>query len=128
MLYADEICYPCINQTRSYDAGQIIMDIAFLVQSGVSAKDTAASSSSHYSIGDKRYPDLRAAMIAGADGQSYLLLANFGEADIAAGWTLNLKDYKELNSLKDSNTIKNSSNGFHLNDMKGNTAELYLCN
>lgn len=128
MLYADEICYPCINQTRSYDAGQIIMDIAFLVQSGVSARETAASANSHYPISDKRYPDLRAIMITGADKQSYLLVANFGETDIAADWNLNLKNFEELKSLKDNSIIKNSSNGFLLNPILANAAELYLCN
>ncbi|MFZ2657803.1 MAG: hypothetical protein WAX69_22915 [Victivallales bacterium] len=128
MLYADEICYPCINQTSSFDAGQTIMDIAFIVQSGVSPKETAASAGSHYPISDERHPGLRAVMIAGADGLSYLLLANFGETDIAAGWSLKLNVFEKLTSLKDDKVIAKSSNGFTLNRIMANTAELYLCN
>lgn len=128
MLYADEICYPCINETSSYDAGQIVMDIGFLVQSGVSAKETAASAICHYSVGNKTRPDMRAIMITGADKQSYLLISNFGD-DVVAGWNINLKGFAELTSLKDGSIIiKNSSNGFPLNPIEANTAELYLCN
>lgn len=127
MLYADEICYPCINQTRSYDAGQIVIDIAFLVQSGVSAKETAASASSHHAIKDQRYPDMRAVMITGANKQSYLLVANFGETDIAGGWSLDLKDFEGLKSLKDNTVIEKSPSGFPLNPILADTAELYLC-
>jgi hypothetical protein len=127
MLYADELCYPCINRTTSYDAGQIVMDIAFLVQSGVSAKETAVSATGHYPVMDKCYPDMRAVMISGEDGQSYLLVANFGETDIAAGFSLNLKEIKELKSLKDNTIIGNSPSGFLLNPIEANTAELYLC-
>ncbi len=127
MLYADEICYPCINQTTSYDAGQIVIDIGFIVQASVTAQETSASAGRHHVITSKQYSDLRAIMIEGADNMHYLMVANFGESDIESGWKLSLKDVKKLKSLSNDVIIEKTSDGFVFNKLVINTAELYIC-
>jgi len=127
MLYADEICYPCINKTEAYDAGQIIFDIAFIVQSSVAAGETAVSAKEHRVLNDARFPDLRAVMIRGADKKHYLLISNFGEKEITGPLNIGLEEFKELRSLKDNSIIKKSLNSFPVNPIKAGLAELYLC-
>jgi len=123
MLYADEICYPCINQTTSYDAGQIVMDIAFLAQASVTAKETADSANNHYTVSDKRCPDLRAVMITGADNRHYLLAANFGESPLHAD--IEIAPFNKAEDLSETKLNDSISNGILSFSINSNEARLY---
>jgi hypothetical protein len=123
MLYADEICYPCVSGTLSYDGGRTVMDIACVVQASVSAEETARSVGRHCPVRDEGHPDLRAVIIGGTDSRAYLMAANFGEADIEAAVRINPSG--ELKCLSDTQ-IKNSfSDGTLRFPLKSNEAVIY---
>jgi hypothetical protein len=82
MLYADEICGPCRIGLQAVDAGQVIVDAGFVMLAGEGAASTRAAAD-----GNRAYAALggdgtaRAVYVTGADGNTYVLAANFGEAE-----------------------------------------------
>ena len=81
MLFADEICSPCLIGLRSVDPGTVLFDIGFVIQANVSHSETTEY------VQRAKYvpfvcPDqalIRAMIAEGADGKEYLLAANFGQ-------------------------------------------------
>ena len=77
-LFADEICYPVQLGLRSLDPGELIHDLAAVIQAGTSHQKTAANwEAKKYVQLATTHPLLRALQVEGADGKHYLLLVNF---------------------------------------------------
>ena len=84
MLYCDDICMPCLTGLRDYASGATIMDIGFVVQSGVSSAVTAATAANGVGVVACGVdPAVRLVRVRGADGKTYALAMNFGQAEAA---------------------------------------------
>ncbi len=89
MLYAEEVCI--LPRIKSFWAqpGELIVDAGFAVMAGISAKDTSScivhENEQFLKCDD---PDVRCAVIGGADGYLYAAAANFGNNNA----TLFMKD------------------------------------
>lgn len=82
-LYVDELCYGCEVGARSLDPGEVFLDTGWLVRSQSTPVDPVS-----FFEGDpgKRLPapgEIRAVRVAGTDGATYFLLANFGTEEVA---------------------------------------------
>ena len=107
-LFADEICYPVELGLQSLDPGQEIYDLAVLLQTGANHQETQSRARSGSARITFENPLFKAVRIAGRDGRTYLLLANFsGETvtlrselpaekgfDLAAGQSVAFKGMK----------------------------------
>ncbi|MDD5707275.1 MAG: hypothetical protein PHR35_15230, partial [Kiritimatiellae bacterium] len=86
LLYADEICLGACAENPGLCEPGILFDIGFAIRAGVSARETRAWAQA----GSQRvWPQgnqaaIRAVRVAGADGHSYLVMANFGEDPVTA--------------------------------------------
>ncbi len=80
MLYADEICSPCITGIKDFFPGEIIYETSFMVRTGLNAPETGeyAGGDNFYSL--KTETGVHAAGCMGADDIFYILAANFSEA------------------------------------------------
>lgn len=78
-LYVDELCYSANLDLRTLDPGELIYDLAVLLQAGTNHKDTAsyAQSSKALALVGPEISQLRALEVEGADGIDYLVLVNF---------------------------------------------------
>lgn len=83
MLYADELCCPCSLGLRTADAGEVLLDIGAVVRAGERWEETAAAarSGSCSALDIRGVEAVRSMIIQGADGQHYLLLANFSDSE-----------------------------------------------
>ncbi len=86
MLYADEICYPCCRTLHSVNANTVLFDIGFIVQAGATHEETAdyVSTEKCIQLDTSSCPDIRTMLVVGADGKSYLLMANLGQVPVTA--------------------------------------------
>jgi hypothetical protein len=84
MLYADELWGPYLVRMQSADAGSTILDAAFVLQAGVDHDATAAASAKSAQV-DTGSDAVRALIVEGRDGITYLLVASFAdvECDVA---------------------------------------------
>ena len=83
-LYVDEICCGCQVGTRAYDAHDDLFDLGTLILSDVSAEETALLVQEHPPAAfTSSTPDIRGAYVIGADKRRYLVIANFGNREIA---------------------------------------------
>ncbi|MNI22945.1 hypothetical protein D3C73_765100 [compost metagenome] len=81
MHYADEICGPCEVRLQSIDAHQVIVDAGFVLQASERHQGTAAYAGSGELISSIHHEAaaVRGVQVRGADGDNYVLAANFGE-------------------------------------------------
>lgn len=99
-LYADQICGPYLADGGNYAAGDVILDTGYVMQAGADRERTSRSAGCELPLAAEvgKNGVVRAVQVIGADGQSYVLIANFGEervvvtlpeagewSDIAAG-------------------------------------------
>lgn len=126
MLYVDEICYPCSIGLKHYDAGAVLYDIGFIIQSNVNSKQTK-----EYVLSGKCYipesisgsKEIRVMIVCGKDNKYYLLVANFGTNSEKIELKLH-KGEKILNLV--TKEASNLISGKILYNIKGGTAEV-LC-
>lgn len=97
MLYADEICCPYIEGQKYYNSGETIIDTGFIIQAGMNHTETRKTTTRHTMLNEDIPNDVRAAIITGADGERYLFVANFGDAN--ADIKLNIGETCEIEDL-----------------------------
>jgi hypothetical protein len=78
-LYVDEVCLRVESGLRRCTPGETLIDAGFAVLSGVGAAEMAAFKGGGLDLGQ---PAVRGVWAAGADGQRYVLLANWGDAPV----------------------------------------------
>ncbi|CAG7626239.1 hypothetical protein ACFQI7_14255 [Paenibacillus allorhizosphaerae] len=88
MLYADELCGPLEVGLQAVEAGQVIVDAAYVIQAGEEHESTrayAAPDSTFVAAIQHDTGEVRAVRVKGADAHTYVLAANFGgtEATLA---------------------------------------------
>jgi hypothetical protein len=86
LLYADEICAPCELGLQSINACQAIVDAGFVLQAGEGAEATSVYAESVERVSSTTYHQglVRSVRTRGTDGNTYVLLANFGDkAEVA---------------------------------------------
>jgi hypothetical protein len=83
MLYADEIVAPWQQGLRPYDPGSVLFDLGIVVQAGVPRDATARVSREGSAALALDEPEVRGLQLTGLDGQTYLLLANFGGTTVS---------------------------------------------
>ena len=81
-LHAIEICQGLTTELFAADADTVLFDCGAVVAAGVTAADTrawfAATPPRPFA---SAAPEVRGAMVVGADGRTYLVIAHFGAAD-----------------------------------------------
>jgi hypothetical protein len=82
-LYVDEISSPYKKGLKAYDKRSVLIDIAFILRTGGSAK--SAKSPLKMGISGDGAMKTRCATVVGTDGERYALFANF------ADWESNIK-------------------------------------
>lgn len=82
-LYADELCGPCTLQLHSAAGNDTILDTGYVLQSGEGHRRTAQYAASEQLLAMLASPSahLRGVRVQGADGQMYIVAANFGDTD-----------------------------------------------
>jgi len=76
-LYTEELCSKCLSGTRKHEAGELVLDECFAVQTGL-----PYSAPRFVDIEVKNLPEeCRVAAYRGADGKVYTFAANFGDKD-----------------------------------------------
>lgn len=91
MLYADEICSPVRKGLQDVAPDTVLLDTGFVVQAGADHGQTFQYAAGGHCAALPVETDadaVRAMLVRGTDGQSYLLIANFGGQSISAGLTL----------------------------------------
>jgi hypothetical protein len=76
-LYYDELCYPCRVGLWDVPPGTVVLDCGTAVLSAADRRETARTAA-HAETLETGGETVRAVQVAGADGQWYLLAANFG--------------------------------------------------
>ena len=76
-LYAEEICSKCFSGLKKYEAGELLLDECFAVQTGELPSETNFADMGIRNISR----DCRFAAFRGKDGKTYALAANFGSGD-----------------------------------------------
>lgn len=80
-LYYDEICYPCRIGTHAVDAGAVVLDCGSVVLSKATAEETAEFAAGGVEQLECGNTGFRAVRISGANGDNYVLVANFGDEE-----------------------------------------------
>jgi hypothetical protein len=75
-LYVDELCWPGGETPRWADAGATLFDVGWAVLSGADSAATQAFAAHARGL-DAGSPLLRGAVVMGADGRTYCVVANF---------------------------------------------------
>jgi len=75
-LYCEEICSKCLLNTRKYEAGELILDECFAVQTA-----SLYQSPRFVNVPSDVPAECRVAGYRGADDKTYILAANFGNED-----------------------------------------------
>lgn len=84
-LYADELCCGCHTGIQAHDAGSELFDLGVVLLAGVDATETAAFLRATPPTACADLPTaLRGVQVTGADGQSYHVIANFGDEEATA--------------------------------------------
>jgi len=82
-LFADEICCGCLDAPRAVDPDTVLFDLGAVMLAGTDAARTrdwiAATAPQPVAC---PAPDARAVTVNGADGQDYLVVANFGTTEL----------------------------------------------
>ncbi|MFD0958362.1 hypothetical protein [Paenibacillus chungangensis] len=106
-LYADEICGICEIGLQSFDANQEIWDAGYILQSNRDGDYTGeyCRDAGKLVIPDFNHPDLRGVELLGADGQRYMVIANFGMEAVQ----VNIPDKTELQDLTDHSLIQSEA-------------------
>ncbi|CAG7607792.1 hypothetical protein PAESOLCIP111_00996 [Paenibacillus solanacearum] len=84
MLYADELCGPCLTGLRAVEAGEVLVDAAYVLQAGEGHQSTCAYAGPESSCAAAiqcETGEVRAVRAKGADAHTYVLAANFGSGD-----------------------------------------------
>ncbi len=82
MLYADEICSPCMTGTRSFDPGDLLYDARFMLRTGMDADGTREFSAGGRGVFRPGAPEgVCSAGCLGADGYLYMLFLNVGSEE-----------------------------------------------
>lgn len=79
-LYYDEVCFPCRTGMWSVDHGSVILDCGSLVLSGVTAEETESAGQQAW-VPACEDPLIRAVVVGGGDGHTYLLVVHFGDRE-----------------------------------------------
>ena len=110
MLYADEICSPCRLGLRPCDPNTLLYDIGFVIQVGVTHEEAAnyARTATCVRLNSSSPPDVRAMLVDGTDGKTYLLVANLGKE--TARVELKLPNAKRLTDLLTAQTVSLQNN------------------
>ncbi|HQD39939.1 MAG: hypothetical protein GX766_08920 [Firmicutes bacterium] len=93
-LFADEICFPGKVDLHVLDPGEVIYDLAVVLQAGTSHEETKANLNKYARL-STHHPLLRALLVEGADGRSYLLMVNFASEKVTLN-QLSLPDGKAV--------------------------------
>ncbi|NOY08117.1 MAG: hypothetical protein GXP33_04665 [Spirochaetes bacterium] len=125
MLYADEICYPFRRTLHSVDANTVLFDIGFIIRTERTHKETAdyVSAEKCIQLNTSSCPDVRAMLAAGADGRSYLLMANLGHVPVTAG--VRLPGVKKIYNLAAKLTFSVDADGIVSQKLGSGKAELF---
>ena len=126
MLYADEICFPCMQTLHSFDARSMLFDIGCVVRSGITAEETRAfvDEGRGVVVDTRLYPDIRAVMVTGVDGIQYLLLAHFGENPVPL--CLRLPKGNCVTSLISKQAVSLNSDHEFSFTLRGGGADLFI--
>lgn len=81
MLYADEICSPCVTGIRDFNPCESIYETSFMVRAGMNAQETERYAKKAVFFSLKTPGGVHAAGCEGADGVFYALVSNFGEKE-----------------------------------------------
>ena len=77
-LYYDELCFTCRTGLWDESPGAVLLDCGSMVLSGASVDETRAAAGQVEAIGTGQEL-VRAVRVQGADGKTYVLVANFGD-------------------------------------------------
>ncbi|HUS81205.1 MAG TPA: hypothetical protein VM283_08050, partial [Armatimonadota bacterium] len=89
-LYYDEVCFPCRMGTWAVDPGAVVLDCGSVVLSGADREETRALAAGGVGGLECAPSSCRAVRVAGAEGETYVLVANFGHEPVAASVNLSL--------------------------------------
>lgn len=131
MLYADEICSPFRDEMRDVPPDTVLVDTGFAVLADCGPQETRelaeggcmAVAITAAGAAAEVENVLRAVAVQGADGQRYLLAANFGEKPAAAA--VSLEGAAALRDLATSEELA-PSNGIFTLELAAGTAQLYV--
>jgi hypothetical protein len=125
-LYFDELCSPCRVGTWDVPANSVVLDSASVVFSSVTAAWTRA-----YAAADKARrveadsEEVRAALIEGHDGRTYLLAANFASNAVTAEILAGLDSANAATDLVTGEPLAVSA-GVLRAEIDGGSARLFL--
>jgi hypothetical protein len=78
-LFVDELCWPGISTPRWADAGTVLLDVGWAVLSGADADATRTCAADGRTLALAfGHASVRGAAVVGADGRTYVVVANFG--------------------------------------------------
>jgi hypothetical protein len=93
MLYADEICAQISKELKAGEKGERIVDVGFSTMICDKEKTALMASSNEISNGD----EFRSVKLLGADEKIYIFVANFGETECEASYSMTSQgEAKEL--------------------------------
>lgn len=127
MLYADEICSPFCNELEDVPPRTVLVDTGFAVLAGCGRRDTrefAEGGGCTAIAAEGAGGAVRAVLVRGADGNSYLLAANFGGEGASPAVRLSAAA-AAIRNLSTSEEIRPSGGAFSL-DLAAGAAHLYL--
>ncbi|MCP4645340.1 MAG: hypothetical protein GY851_33160 [bacterium] len=79
-LHVDEICMGCQTGFEAHDAGEELFDLGAVVLCGVTEEETVRLVDGNPPIPfQSDAPDVRGVRVTGADGRTYVVIANFGD-------------------------------------------------
>ncbi|SDE46712.1 hypothetical protein SAMN02799630_05431 [Paenibacillus sp. UNCCL117] len=122
MLYADEICGPIRLGLQVFEPHQVIADAGYVLQAGERNEGTAAYAGSEQLLTADAGSDgtCRSVRIRGADGELYVLAANFGEVAAAVHF-----EGSEGRELASGETTASGADGLLKAELQPGTARLW---